>query len=198
MAKKGIHRSPETEFRKGHQPRGKPFNKRQTPWNKGLKGAYKPTGEAKEKARQAHIGLRYNNGKHWAIKICQRCNNEFEVRKGAGHKDRKYCSQECARLRGRNKLIRAGGYLYIWRDGKYIAEQRIIAEQALGRSLKKTEIVHHNNGDKLNNGKENLTVMSQACHRALVDFLARLWIKEHLDMVNKITNDFTISFSSGG
>ena len=70
-------------------------------------------------------------------------------------------------------------------------------EKKLGRELKRTEVVHHNNGVKDDNREENLTVMSQAQHRALVDYLANLWIKEHLDMVNKVTQEW-LTVSSGG
>lgn len=178
--KKGEHRSPETEFEKGA-----------IPWNIGQPW----TPEIKEKIRRSKLGKPVPSIRRRIILVCERCGKEFEVT--PAHK-RPYCSQQCARLRGRNKLIRAGGYLYVWRDGKYIAEQRVVMEQVLGRSLKKTEVVHHNNGDKLDNREANLTVMSQACHRALVDYLASLWIKEHLNEVDKITRDFTQTFSSGG
>ena len=71
-------------------------------------------------------------------------------------------------------------------------------EQTLGRPLKKEELVHHINGDKLDNRPGNLMIMSQASHWALVHHLANLWVKEHLDMVNKVTRDFEISFTAGG
>ena len=44
---------------------------------------------------------------------------------------------------------------------------RIVAEQKLGRSLKKGEIVHHIDGNKRNNNSSNLMVMTQSEHCAL-------------------------------
>lgn len=46
-------------------------------------------------------------------------------------------------------------------------EHRIVAEQLLGRPLKKGEVVHHIDGDKRNNSPDNLMVFSsQAEHAA--------------------------------
>lgn len=41
---------------------------------------------------------------------------------------------------------------------------RIVAEEKLGRPLKKGEIVHHIDGNKRNNDPSNLMVMTQAEH----------------------------------
>lgn len=49
---------------------------------------------------------------------------------------------------------------------KYLGrhEHRVIAEQMLGRKLKRGEIVHHKDGNKHNNDPANLAVMTQADH----------------------------------
>lgn len=44
---------------------------------------------------------------------------------------------------------------------------RIVAEQKLGRSLKKGEVVHHIDGNKRNNDPSNLMVITQSEHCAL-------------------------------
>lgn len=45
---------------------------------------------------------------------------------------------------------------------------RLAAEQKLGRSLDPREVVHHKNGDKLDNSPENLVIMpSQSEHARL-------------------------------
>ena len=120
------------------------------------------------------------------------------MKSGAG-KNRIYCSWKCARLdRKSNGFICQQGYRKIQHNCKSVFEHRLIVEQALGRTLKKTEVVHHNNWNKLDNRIENLTVMSQKCHRSLTDYLARLWVGEHMNEVNEVTKDFTITFTAGG
>ena len=52
------------------------------------------------------------------------------------------------------------------KDG-YIAEHRFIMEQHLGRHLNKDEIVHHIDGDVLNNYIENLEIMTNGEHTKL-------------------------------
>jgi hypothetical protein len=43
-------------------------------------------------------------------------------------------------------------------------EHRVVAEQMLGRPLKRNEIVHHIDGNKHNNDPSNLQVMTQSEH----------------------------------
>jgi hypothetical protein len=43
-------------------------------------------------------------------------------------------------------------------------EHRVIAEQMLGRALKRNEIVHHIDGNKHNNETSNLQIMTQSEH----------------------------------
>ena len=59
------------------------------------------------------------------------------------------------------------GYKYISVNGVAIAEHRHILEQHLGRRLTIDEVVHHVNGDPLDNRIENLVVVSRAEHRRL-------------------------------
>ena len=198
MAKKGIHRSSGTEFKKGKGLTGRPFTKGRIPWNKGLRGVYQPATETIEKIRQSHIGKRYNNGIHWVAKVCQKCGKPFEVKRGEG-RNRLYCSRECASSnRSRpcegKVFYHDAGYRVIRLHGKPHFEHRLVAEKTLGRKLKRSEIVHHNNFNKTDNRPENLTVMSQRCHRALIDYLAKLWVKEHPDLVSKVTREY----ASGG
>ncbi len=56
------------------------------------------------------------------------------------------------------------GYKVIRVDNKSIKEHRHIMEQAIGRKLYKNEVVHHCNGDRLDNRVENLEIMTRGEH----------------------------------
>lgn len=56
------------------------------------------------------------------------------------------------------------GYRYICVKRKWVAEHRLVMEEALGRPLASTEHVHHRNGDRLDNNIANLECLSVAAH----------------------------------
>lgn len=72
------------------------------------------------------------------------------------------------------KKLRSDGYIAIYfpdhpkstRDG-YILEHVLVAECLLGRWLKDNECVHHINGKRNDNRKENLMVMTKQEHMSL-------------------------------
>jgi hypothetical protein len=49
----------------------------------------------------------------------------------------------------------------------YVPEHLLVAEERLGRRLKKGEVVHHIDCDKTNNGPDNLFVCSRSTHKIL-------------------------------
>lgn len=49
----------------------------------------------------------------------------------------------------------------------YVQEHRLVVESKIGRFLRKNEIVHHIDENKLNNAPENLRVMTQSEHLSL-------------------------------
>lgn len=55
-------------------------------------------------------------------------------------------------------------YKYICVAGRQVAEHRYLMEQFLGRQLSLNEVVHHRNGNRLDNRLENLELMTRAQH----------------------------------
>lgn len=67
----------------------------------------------------------------------------------------------------RGGAIEIKGYRFVYcpdhpsvRYGRYVAEHRLVMEQTLGRFLQPTEVVHHRDGNKLNNAPENLELFA--------------------------------------
>lgn len=109
---------------------------------------------------------------------CQSCGAMFAPSRA--HGDAKYCSHSCvwkatrgpefnryAARKGREKngatqRGRGAGRTYRKFLGRH--EHRVVAERKLGRPLVAGEVVHHIDGDILNNDPANLAVMTQAEH----------------------------------
>jgi len=82
---------------------------------------------------------------------------------------RRTASQRSKTLREKNEKMRGGkprrGYLSTYTEGKGSRHtHRIIAENKIGRKLRKGEIVHHRDGNIHNNKASNLEIISRAEH----------------------------------
>ena len=66
-------------------------------------------------------------------------------------------------------------YLYIRHPatGKRVLAHRWLVEQALGRALRPEEVVHHRDGDSLNNDMDNLIVLPDQRFHAHAEFHGR-------------------------
>lgn len=83
-----------------------------------------------------------------------------------GHHTRLFSNEEQARRAQHNdgSTQRGRGEGKSYRKLRQRHEHRVVAEQTLGRPLRSCEIVHHIDGNKLNNTPTNLQVMPQADH----------------------------------
>ena len=98
-------------------------------------------------------------------RICKRCGKRFWVRPSEDRRGyrRKYCSKFCYTPTERGKSISIDNYYVI--NGKKL--HRTIMEEHLGRRLLSSEIVHHKNGNKLDNRLENLEVITRGEHNKI-------------------------------
>ena len=73
------------------------------------------------------------------------------------------------------------GYVLLKIKGRkrWVAEHKLIAEKALGRTLRHGEVVHHINGVKSDNRNCNLLICTTSYHLWLHSWMASLYMKEH-------------------
>jgi len=89
--------------------------------------------------------------------VCKHCGIKFKispshVAQGGGI----YCGRKCYAAARRTGFLAKNGYMKIGINGKKVYEHRLVMAEALGRDLTADEVVHHIDGDRLNNAIENL------------------------------------------
>ncbi len=107
---------------------------------------------------------------------CKYCDSEVSAREMCKHHYLKFYKEnrgkpefeETRRMRKWGEgSIRKCGHKYITKNRSIISEQRYLMEEHIGRKLTVQEVVHHINGNKLDNRIENLKVLTRAEHAAL-------------------------------
>lgn len=108
--------------------------------------------------------------------FCKNCNKELKLKKCKKY-NKVFCSLKCMGdfYRGKNnpswkggRFIDATGYVKISvGNSKYKLEHRVIMEKKLKRALKRSEVVHHIDGNKTNNITSNLALTGNSEHSSL-------------------------------
>ena len=112
----------------------------------------------------------YRGKTHWATGVEQ--SNSHKEKRGI-YKSGKDCHNYIDGRKIQN------GYVMVKDDGKWTQEHRLVVERAIGRKLKKGEVVHHVNGDRTDNRNSNLVLCEKSYHQWLERRMSELYKREH-------------------
>jgi hypothetical protein len=104
---------------------------------------------------------------------------QTRFKKGASPHNKKGFSFQKSRLNGKvYKLIYKPEHPFATKKG-YVREHRLVIEENIGRILLESEVVHHIDGNSLNNSLENLQLMTftEHCRLHTKDNVHKRWIK---------------------
>jgi len=149
-------------------------------------------------------------------RVCSKCEKKYVINHRNVKQRKTELCQECVFKRGAERLaerrktlpvkdffLSTKGYQYV-REQKekhgYILKHRRILAEHLGRALERQEIVHHIDGNPMNNELQNLWLTDNSAHRkahASIEFLGFELVRKGLIFFDRDKGEYNFSTSMG-